>query len=84
MPSENDNAPQFAETSYEVQIPEDSAVGTSILRLKAVDPDEGDNGIVNYFLNDTDATVELGHFKLDSTSGLLQINRPLDREKIDS
>uniref|UniRef100_A0AC34PUQ4 Uncharacterized protein n=1 Tax=Panagrolaimus sp. JU765 TaxID=591449 RepID=A0AC34PUQ4_9BILA len=81
---ENDNAPQFAETSYEVQIPEDSAVGTSILRLKAVDPDEGDNGIVNYFLNDTDATVELGHFKLDSTSGLLQINRPLDREKIDS
>ncbi|KAE9550699.1 hypothetical protein FO519_006082, partial [Halicephalobus sp. NKZ332] len=79
---ENDNSPKFLNHPYEVKISEDIAVGTSFLQLKAVDPDEGTNGIVNYFLNDTDPTVELDYFRLDSTSGLLRVNKALDREKI--
>uniref|UniRef100_A0A914XVL9 Cadherin domain-containing protein n=1 Tax=Panagrolaimus superbus TaxID=310955 RepID=A0A914XVL9_9BILA len=80
----NDNAPEFTEATYEVRINENIAVGTSFLQLKAFDSDEGSNGIVNYFLNETDATVELDHFRLDQTSGILRVNRPLDREKIES
>uniref|UniRef100_A0A7E4VR33 Protocadherin Fat 1 n=1 Tax=Panagrellus redivivus TaxID=6233 RepID=A0A7E4VR33_PANRE len=81
---ENDNAPEFSEPQYEVRILENIAVGTSFLQLKATDPDEGANGIVNYFLNESDPTVELDHFRLDQTSGLLRVNRPLDREKLEA
>lgn len=57
-------------------------VGTSFLQVQATDPDEGLNGIVDYFLNESDPFVRMDYFRLDKTSGLLQINKPLDRETI--
>lgn len=58
-------------------------VGTSFLQVQALDPDEGANGVVDYFLNSTNEDVKLDCFRLDRTSGLLRINKPLDRETHD-
>lgn len=45
----NDNAPEFINTPYEVAISELSPVGTTVFTgLKAVDPDAGANGLVEY------------------------------------
>jgi hypothetical protein len=57
-------------------------IGTSFLQVQATDPDEGVNGIVDYFFNETDPFVRMDYFRLDRTSGLLQINKVLDRETI--
>lgn len=40
----NDNIPQFLKQSYNVQIPENIAVGTSIAKIEAVDLDSGNYG----------------------------------------
>uniref|UniRef100_A0A1I7RLZ2 Cadherin EGF LAG seven-pass G-type receptor 2 n=2 Tax=Bursaphelenchus xylophilus TaxID=6326 RepID=A0A1I7RLZ2_BURXY len=76
----NDNAPKFLLTEYTARIKEDMPVGTSFLQVQAIDPDEGQNGVVDYFLNETDQFVKLDAFRLDRTSGLLRIHKPLDRE----
>ena len=39
----NDNAPQFGEQRYETSVPENATVGTKIITVTAVDPDEGKN-----------------------------------------
>lgn len=57
-------------------------IGTSFLQVQAIDVDEGPNGIVDYFLNESDPFVKMDYFRLDRTSGLLQINKALDRETI--
>ncbi|CAH1778847.1 unnamed protein product [Owenia fusiformis] len=38
---ENDNIPKFESSSYNVLIPEDTVAMTTILKVKAVDPDQG-------------------------------------------
>ncbi|CAD5218600.1 unnamed protein product [Bursaphelenchus okinawaensis] len=76
----NDNAPRFLLTEYHARIKEDMPVGTSFLQVQALDPDEGQNGVVDYFLNETDEFVKLDAFRLDRTSGLLRIHKNLDRE----
>lgn len=78
----NDNVPKFLIDTYRTSIDEDAAVGTSFLQVQSVDPDEGLNGMVDYFLNDSDPFVRMDYFRLDRTSGLLQINKALDRETI--
>uniref|UniRef100_A0A7N8X4H9 Cadherin domain-containing protein n=1 Tax=Mastacembelus armatus TaxID=205130 RepID=A0A7N8X4H9_9TELE len=42
----NDNVPKFSEAEYEAEVLETEAVGTSLLTLSAVDPDDGANGRV--------------------------------------
>ncbi|XP_075020908.1 protocadherin alpha-2-like [Calonectris borealis] len=44
----NDNAPQFNQSVYKVQLPESAAEGTLVARLNATDPDEGINSEVTY------------------------------------
>ncbi|XP_075930378.1 uncharacterized protein LOC116952389 isoform X2 [Petromyzon marinus] len=47
---ENDNAPRFTQSQMTVEIPENSPVGTPVVRVQASDPDEGENGKVQYRL----------------------------------
>uniref|UniRef100_A0A1I7XG09 Cadherin domain-containing protein n=1 Tax=Heterorhabditis bacteriophora TaxID=37862 RepID=A0A1I7XG09_HETBA len=77
----NDNAPQFSSQNYTASIPEDIAVGTSFLQVSATDLDIGNNGVVDYFLNESDPTVRKDLFRLDRTSGTLRVNSRLDREQ---
>lgn len=48
----NDNAPQFGKRSYSTVIPENMAVGSSVLAVTASDPDEGAGAEVSYELVD--------------------------------
>ncbi|XP_065546874.1 protocadherin alpha-2-like [Lathamus discolor] len=44
----NDNAPQFNQSVYKVQLPENAADGSLVARVNATDPDEGINGEMTY------------------------------------
>ncbi|XP_056358031.1 protocadherin alpha-2-like [Oenanthe melanoleuca] len=44
----NDNAPQFNQSLYKVQLPESAAVGTLVARVNATDADEGSNSEMTF------------------------------------
>ncbi|XP_008587228.1 PREDICTED: cadherin EGF LAG seven-pass G-type receptor 1, partial [Galeopterus variegatus] len=76
---ENDNYPQFGEKRYVVQVPEDVAVNTAVLRVQATDRDQGQNAAVHYSIVSGNLK---GQFYLHSLSGSLDVINPLDFETI--
>ncbi|KAL4640550.1 protocadherin Fat 1 isoform X2 [Arapaima gigas] len=76
MEDMNDNPPQFASESYAVTVYENTEVGTPVARLQASDLDLGVNGAILYTLEDSAD----GHFSVDEHSGLVRLQKPLDRE----
>ncbi|XP_021572964.1 protocadherin gamma-B7 [Carlito syrichta] len=78
----NDNAPVFGQDVYRVSLREDAPPGTSVLRVKATDRDEGVNSEVTYsFLGVPDKTQHV--FSLDSTTGNIVTRESLDFEEIE-
>ncbi|KAM5214009.1 uncharacterized protein RBU33_005719 isoform 3-T3 [Hipposideros larvatus] len=76
----NDNAPQFTRSEYRVSVPENIPVGTRLLTLTAMDPDEGINGKLTYvFRNEEDKISET--FQLDSNLGEISTVQSLDYEE---
>ncbi|XP_077559071.1 dachsous cadherin-related 1 [Haemaphysalis longicornis] len=72
---ENDEAPRFEQALYSARVAEDAAPNTSVLAVRAHDPDLGPP--VRYSLaNETDAL-----FRIDSDTGLLTTTGLLDRER---
>ncbi|KAM5165237.1 protocadherin Fat 4-like [Mantella aurantiaca] len=47
----NDNVPQFKQKQYFAELDVDSPVGTLVTAVNASDRDQGDNGIIEYFLS---------------------------------
>uniref|UniRef100_A0A915PFR4 Uncharacterized protein n=1 Tax=Setaria digitata TaxID=48799 RepID=A0A915PFR4_9BILA len=78
----NDNAPEFTSENYTVAIAEDAPIGTSFAQVAAVDVDEGDNSIIDYYLIDENGNSAT--FKLDRSSGTMRIVSRLDREMVAS
>ncbi|XP_044771248.1 cadherin EGF LAG seven-pass G-type receptor 1 [Neomonachus schauinslandi] len=76
---ENDNYPQFSEKRYLVQVPEDVAVNTPVLRVQATDRDQGQNAAIHYSIVSGNLK---GQFYLHSLSGSLDVINPLDFEAI--
>ncbi|XP_045903065.1 protocadherin Fat 4-like isoform X1 [Micropterus dolomieu] len=74
----NDNVPKFSEAEYQVEVLETETVGTSVLALSAVDPDEGANGRVTYSIFRQSPSSDPAVFELDSSSGTLRLVQPLD------
>lgn len=72
----NDNSPSFAQEAYAAEVPEDLPLGALVLQLRALDPDEGANGRVSYFL----ANESLGTFQVDPETGRVSSTQSLDRE----
>uniref|UniRef100_A0A8C9QC51 FAT atypical cadherin 1 n=1 Tax=Spermophilus dauricus TaxID=99837 RepID=A0A8C9QC51_SPEDA len=71
----NDNPPEFLQESYFVEVSEDKEINSEIIQVEATDKDLGPNGHVTYsILTDTDK------FSIDSTTGVVKIMHPLDRE----
>ncbi|KAG7458951.1 hypothetical protein MATL_G00226040, partial [Megalops atlanticus] len=60
----NDNAPQFSQSSYYVDYPELTEVGSVVLRVIATDPDKGLNGQIFYFIRS-----QSEFFSVNSSSG---------------
>lgn len=75
----NDNQPIFNQSRYVATIPENATVGTSVLQVFATDTDAGENGQVVYSVNRRQSDRE-GMFRIDPTTGLIAVNRPLDFE----
>ncbi|XP_043845959.1 protocadherin beta-15-like [Dromiciops gliroides] len=79
----NDNAPVFAQAQYEVQIPENSPIGSLVVTVSARDLDSGNNGKVSYsFFQGSEEIVNT--FEINPSSGEIRIRRKLDFEAIKS
>ncbi|XP_032307591.1 neural-cadherin isoform X8 [Drosophila ananassae] len=69
----NDNAPKFELPDYQAHnVDEDIPLGTSILRVKAMDADSGSNAEIEYLVSDD-------HFAVDS-NGIIVNNKQLDAD----
>ncbi|KAL6472182.1 hypothetical protein MHYP_G00183700 [Metynnis hypsauchen] len=76
----NDNVPVFSQKVYNVNLPENTALGTVVAAVTATDADEGANGQVTY---------EFGHiseelnrlFKLNQKTGDITLDGQVDFEK---
>ncbi|XP_066284098.1 cadherin-23-like [Branchiostoma lanceolatum] len=75
----NDNAPVFGQSSYQTNVNENVAVGTSVITVSASDVDNGTNGEVNYYMLDTSVP-----FTVDNMTGVLYTSGNLDRESVSS
>ncbi|XP_019780134.2 protocadherin beta-5 [Tursiops truncatus] len=74
----NDNAPEFLQSVYEVQIPENSPLNSLVVAVSARDLDEGTNGNVAYALFQGDEATQ--PFVIDEITGEIRLKRALDFE----
>lgn len=78
----NDNPPNFPKRLVTLRIPESMESGTQIYKLKATDPDLGDNGEVSYRIQKGSVDT----FVVEPSTGSIRLapGRKLDRESIRS
>ncbi|XP_032129539.1 protocadherin beta-15, partial [Sapajus apella] len=79
----NDNAPVFAQALYEVQVPEDSPIGSLVVKVSARDLDTGTNGEISYSLFYSSQAISKP-FELSSISGEIRLIKKLDFETTSS
>ncbi|XP_040820259.1 protocadherin beta-7-like [Ochotona curzoniae] len=77
----NDNAPEFEQSVYRVQVPENSTTGSVVVTVSATDLDTGSYGEVVYTLFYPTERV-LQTFQINSASGHLLLKAQLDYEAI--
>lgn len=73
---ENDNAPTFTSPSYQATVQENVPIGTSILRITAIDVDMDNNGFVTYAIANTAPLP----FVIDPLTGVISTSEELDYE----
>ncbi|XP_026655543.1 cadherin-related family member 1 isoform X2 [Zonotrichia albicollis] len=75
----NDESPEFINTPYIVQVPENTPSSSSIFKIEAIDKDTGSGGSITYFLQN----IHANKFTIDRHSGVLRIKPgvTLDYEK---
>ncbi|XP_015435266.1 PREDICTED: cadherin-related tumor suppressor [Dufourea novaeangliae] len=76
---ENQHSPTFAAVSYQVRVPENEPVNTTILTVSATDNDAGPNGMIRYKIS---AGNERNEFFVHSITGAVTILEPLDYDLI--
>ncbi|XP_037925112.1 cadherin-related tumor suppressor [Hermetia illucens] len=76
---ENYNSPAFKALSYQVIVPENEPVGSTILTVCANDPDDGPNGMVRYAISGGNERKE---FSVHPVTGAVIISEPLDYDLI--
>ncbi|XP_020860732.1 protocadherin beta-2-like [Phascolarctos cinereus] len=75
----NDNAPVFAQLRYEVQIPENTSIGSKVVTVSATDLDAGNYGEISYtFLHASENIRNTFHLKEDL--GELYLREKVDFE----
>ncbi|XP_030621432.1 protocadherin Fat 1 [Chanos chanos] len=62
----NDNAPQFRLSEYKGSVPGDAPRGTTVIKISAVDADEGSNADIAYAVDS-----DIGHFEIHPVSGVV-------------
>eukprot|EP00118_Oscarella_pearsei_P012437 m.91691 g.91691 ORF g.91691 m.91691 type:complete len:1711 (+) comp36705_c0_seq1:99-5231(+) len=76
---ENDNAPLFTQSTYQLTVSEGAVVGTTVIHLTANDLDEGSNAIIAYNISSGNTGSA---FSVHSTDGIVTIAKTLDRETV--
>jgi len=59
---------------YNASVSEDAHIGSTVLRVEAIDLDLGLNGMVTYLLEMT-SSPDLGHFVIDNVTGVITLAR---------
>ncbi|KAG8579350.1 hypothetical protein GDO81_010834 [Engystomops pustulosus] len=80
----NDNAPIFQHSFYNINVPENVPVNTSIIQINASDLDEGFNAEIEYFLDGRTPVFVRQLFSIDPETGIIRTNGILDFESSDS
>ncbi|XP_014384496.1 PREDICTED: protocadherin beta-7 [Myotis brandtii] len=77
----NDNVPEFVQSLYKVQVPENSPVGSLVVSVSARDLDTGSYGEIVYaFFYATERILKT--FQINSTSGNLHLKAELNYEEM--
>uniref|UniRef100_A0A3Q2XEU0 Protocadherin 2 gamma 28 n=1 Tax=Hippocampus comes TaxID=109280 RepID=A0A3Q2XEU0_HIPCM len=77
----NDNAPVFSQSRYRTSVPENTARGTNILQVSAIDVDKGANGEVAYsFSQNSDVASSV--FNIQANTGEISVMAELNYEKV--
>ncbi|XP_045685595.1 protocadherin alpha-2-like [Phyllostomus hastatus] len=80
----NDNEPTFDQSVYKVQLLENIANGTLVIKLNSSDADEGSNSEIVYsFSSDAPSTIKT-KFRIDSSTGEIRTKGQLDYEETKS
>uniref|UniRef100_A0A8C5DPL2 Si:ch73-379j16.2 n=1 Tax=Gouania willdenowi TaxID=441366 RepID=A0A8C5DPL2_GOUWI len=79
----NDNRPTFKQDTYQIETNENVAVGRILAKVSAIDPDEGDNGKIEYSLSKALARKVYDIFELNHLSGEIKLKQSLDYEESD-
>ncbi|XP_072558086.1 protocadherin alpha-8-like isoform X6 [Paramormyrops kingsleyae] len=77
----NDNIPVFSKALYQVKVPENVTIGTTILTLNATDLDEGINGEVIYSFSSHGNLNVFDFFDINFETGEIKVKHVLDFEK---
>ncbi|XP_034373810.1 protocadherin beta-4-like [Arvicanthis niloticus] len=79
----NDNAPEFVNSPYEVQVLESSPPNSPVLTVLARDADAGNFGSVSYGLFQASDEIQKT-FSINKVTGEIRLKKELDFEKIKS
>ncbi|EDL76343.1 rCG49299 [Rattus norvegicus] len=79
----NDNAPEFVNSPYEVQVPESCPPDSPILTVLAPDADAGNFGSVSYGLFQASDEIQKT-FSINEVTGEIRLKKELDFEKTES
>lgn len=74
----NDNPPLFTHEQFDASIPENSAVGTSVFKLKATDIDSGQNAVIRYKIVGGDGRDV---FAVNAENGVIVSRKSFDYEE---
>uniref|UniRef100_A0A3Q1GLQ7 Protocadherin 18a n=1 Tax=Acanthochromis polyacanthus TaxID=80966 RepID=A0A3Q1GLQ7_9TELE len=80
----NDNSPIFDKSSYVINLPENSPVGTLLIDLNATDADDGTNAKIVYSFSSHVSPKIMETFKINPDSGHLTLIRRVDYETVNS
>ncbi|XP_064190590.1 protocadherin-18a isoform X1 [Anguilla rostrata] len=76
----NDNSPVFEESSYIINLPENSPLGSLLIDLNATDADEGTNGKIVYSFSSHVSPKILATFRINSENGYVRLIKAVDFE----
>ncbi|XP_062835387.1 protocadherin alpha-5-like [Anolis carolinensis] len=77
----NDNAPSFNQSVYKVELLENSAIGTLVIKLEASDIDDGINKEISYSISNLVAHNIKEKFNIDSNNGEVRLKEKVDFEE---